>query len=487
MKKNKKTEKSKKRGFLRGKMRTDKFCLRALVHNFKVLFLPWIILSVLAFTLILGSNVLFSSEVNAVTANISLYYDGIEEGLGPNGCEFDKQSIKDEKIVAKVLEEMNYSSDLLESVCNGIIIKSKVSTSAIKNVSNYNSIYSSATQEWTESMKDTSYYPTSFEVSFNYSNTPLNGSEASELLNLILEKYNAYFFKLYGYNTSVGDAVQEVDFDNYDYLMALDMFSSRLKSLENYLDEMSKNEKNMFRSQATGYTFSDLKDSVNLIYSVDVDSLSSFILKNGIISNKKMILSYYDYRIADLKRMKQNSTECLNSVVNSIKTYQKDSVVIYNGFTDSPATMTDTSELYDSLIQDKIKLQSDISNYDSQITDYNKRLSAIKASTGESSESNKKYVESQIEALKNKTNTILTNIEDTANDYYMNEKFENSVSITKPADSSLIGYIKTAVNESMRIIIITELFIILLYLSVSIFACFGDSIKKLHRKHIAGA
>lgn len=486
MKKNKTTEKSKKHGFFWEKMRTDRFCLRALVHNFKVLFLPWIILSVLAFSVILGSKVLFSADVNAVTANISLYYDGIEEGLGPNGCEFDKQSIKDEKIVAKALEEMNYSADLLEPVCNGIIIKSKVSTSAINNVSSYSSIYSSDTK-LTESMKDTSYHPTSFEVSFNYSNTPLNGSEASELLNVILEKYNAYFFKLYGYNTSVGNAVKEVDFDNYDYLMALDMFSSRLKSLENYLDEMSKNEKNMFRSEATGYTFSDLEDSVNLIYSVDIDSLSSYILKNGIISNKKMILSYYDYRIANLKRMKQNSTECLNSVVNSIKTYKKDSVVIYNGFTDSPATMTNTSELYDSLIQDKIKLQNDISNYDSQIADYNKRLSAIKASTGESSESNKKYVESQIEALKNKTNTILTNIEDTANDYYMNEKFENSVSITNPASYSFIGYIKTVINESMRITIITELFIVLLYLSISIFACNGNSIKKLHKKHIAGA
>ncbi|MGN0631299.1 MAG: hypothetical protein ACI4JN_08235 [Ruminococcus sp.] len=481
MKKKKTTKKSS--NFF-DRMHTDSFCVRSLVHNVKTLFLPWLILSVLALTLITAINVAFSAEVNSVTADISLYYDGIEEGLGPNGCEFDKQSIKDEKIVSQALDEMNLSQDLLESVCSGIIIKSKVSTDAISGITNYKSIYSSDMKKWTESMKDTSYHPTAFEVSFNYSETSLNGSEASDLLNLILEKYHSYFFELYGYNGAVGDAVLEVDFDDYDYLMALDIFGSRLKAVESYLDTLSKNEKAQFRSDVTGYTFADLKNSVNLIRSVDIDALSSYILKNGVISDKDMILSYYDFRINNLKRQKQYSNECLNSAIASINSYQKDAVVFYDGLVDSSTTVTNTSELYDNLIQEKIKLQNEISSYDSQISDYNERLNAIKKSTGKVSDSNKKYVESQLDSLLTKTQTIIKNISDTANDYYESEKFENAVSITKPASYSVLVYIKTVVKESMRIIIISELFIVLLYLSVSITACFGDSFRRYKSKHI---
>lgn len=481
MKKKKSTKKSS--GFFE-KMRTDSFCVRSLVHNFKKLFLPWLILSVLALTLITAISVVFSSEVNSITADISLYYDGIEEGLGPNGCEFDKQSIKDEKIVSQALEEMGLSQDLLETVCSGLIIKSKVSTDAISSISNYKSIYSSDMKKWTESMKDTSYHPTAFEVLFNYSETSLSGSDASALLNLILEKYHTYFFELYGYNGAVGDAVLDVNFDDYDYLMALDIFSSRLKAVESYLDTLSKNEKAQFRSDVTGYTFSDLKNSVNLIRSVDIDALSSYVLKNGVISDKDMILSYYDFRINNLKRQKQYSNECLNSVIASISSYQKDAVVFYEGISDSSATVTNTSELYDNLIQEKIRLQSEISSYDSQIADYNERLNAIKNSTGKISDDNTKYVDSQLDSLLEKTQTIIKNISDTANDYYESEKFENAVSITKPASYSVLGYIKTVVKESMRIIIISELFIVLLYLAVSIISCFGDLLKEYKNKHI---
>lgn len=467
------------------RMKTNGFCLRTLSHNLKTLFLPWLITAVVVLSLIVGFNAVFSNEVNSVSAAISLYYDGIEEGLGPNGCEFDKMSIKDEKIVSQALEEMNLSQDLLESVCNGIIIKSMVSTSAISNITNYNSIYDSDSKKWTESMEETSYHPTVFDVSFNYSGTSLSGGQAADLLNLILEKYNYYFFELYGYNSSVGDAVLAVDFDRYDYLIALDMYSSRLSSVENYLDTLAKNEKAKFRSDVTGYSFSDLKDSVSLIRSVDVDSLCSYILKNGVISDKKMILSYYDFRLDNLKLQKQNVTDRLNSTVKSINEYQKDSIVIYDGSAENSTTVTNASELYDNLIQDKIQLQSSISYYDSQISDYNERVNSINKSSGTASEANKKYVESQLDSLIKKTENIINNISATANDYYESEKFENAVSITMPASNSISAYIKTVISESMRLIIISELFIVSLYLFISITACFGNTIKIYHKIHIA--
>lgn len=468
MKKNNKAQNTKKKT---SRMRTDGFHLTALLHNLKKLFLPWLTVSVLSVFLIVGSNLFFSNEVDSVSATISFYYNGIEEGFDPNGCEFDKTAIKDEKVILEALNDMNLSEDILESVQNGIFIDSVVSTSAINNITSYNSIYDSDSSSWIESMKDSSYHPTAYSVSFNYSNTSLDGNSAAELLNLILEKYKMSFFNTYGYNESVSDSVLSVDFSNYDYLIALDMYSSKLISLENYVDTLSSDDKAQFRSETTGYSFSDLTNSIKLIRTVDVDTITSYILNNGVISDKKMILSYYNFRLDNLKRQKQNTVERLNSTTTSIKDYQKDSIVIYDGSVANATSITETSEVYDNLIQEKIQLQDTVSLYESQITDYTDRINKINNASSSTSDSKKKYVESQIQKLTDKSTELIDNIRLTANDYYSNVKFTNAVSITSPASYSFSQYIKSAVNESIRMLVITELTLMSFYFFAAIVFC----------------
>lgn len=481
MKKNNSTTKKKS-----SHMRTDRFCFTSLIHNLKKLFLPWVIISVLNVVLIVSANIFFSDKVDSVTASISFYYNGIENGLDPNGCEFEKNSIKNDTVISQALSEMGLSEELTETVQNGIFIDSIVSTSAINKIIDYNSIYdSSSNNNWTESLKDSSYHPTAYSVSFNYNNTTLNGTDAASLLNLILEKYQLYFFETYGYNESVGKSVLSVDFDSYDYLIALDMYSSKLSSVENYIDSLSVNDKAQFRSNETGYSFSDLTNSINLIRSVDVDTLTSYILNNGVISDKDMILSYYNFRLDNLKRQKQSVTERLNSTEKSIKDYQKDSVVVYDGSAENSATITETSEIYDKLIQSKIQMQGDISNYDKLISDYTNRVKTINNASSSSSNAKREYVESQLDSLTKKTEVLIENVKMTANDYFVTVKFPNAVSITSKAEYSISHYFKSAVNESIRMLVITELIWMTLYLFVSIAFCLETKAKKFFKNHFA--
>ena len=180
MKKNNKLNRKNRR------IMTDGFCVKAILNNLKTLFLPWIIIAVVSFTAIVGANILFSNNVDSVSATVSFYYNGIENGLDPNGCEFDKTEITDSKLVSEVLSEMNLSSEYLEQVKNGIFVDSIVSTSAIDKIGSYQSIYNSNDNNWTEALKDSSYHPTTYNVSFNYNQIGLNGKKAAELLNLLL-------------------------------------------------------------------------------------------------------------------------------------------------------------------------------------------------------------------------------------------------------------------------------------------------------------
>ncbi len=464
-------------------MRTDSFCLAALLHNLKKLFLPWLILAALAVGVIVGSNSFLSNEVDALTATISFYFNGIEEGLDPNGCEFDKNSIKDDEIVLAALEELGLSSELLVSVQNGISIDSVVSTSAIDSITQHVSIYDKTSNLANSIVNDSSYHATAYHISFNYSAAELPGETAAELINLILTKYKASFFETYGYNEAVGDSILNFDFGSYDYLIALDMYGSKLEALENYVNTLAENDSMHFRSEATGYSFADISQSLSLIRGIDVDSLTSYILNNGVMSDKDMILSYYEFRLADLKRYKQNTAEKVTSINNSIQQYKKDAVIVYED-ANSTSSVTQTSPVYDELIQRKLILRDTAAVYDSEIADYNARIAAIKKSSDSSTKADKEYVDSKIAELESKVATLIENTGLTADDFFETEKFLNAVTIASPAHYSAGQFIKSALSESVRLIIIAELLIVTLYLTAAIFLCFGSRIKSAYTRHV---
>lgn len=458
------------------------FCLSSVLRNLKKYFLPWLILAVLSVVVTVGANIFFSKDVDAISSTISFNYNGIEAGLDPNGCEFDTDAIKNDRIVSDALSAMGLSGDLLETVQNGIFIDGIVSNSAIDKITQYDSIYDSATTSssgaWIESIRDTSYHPTQYRVSFNYNSTGLSGDDAAELLNRILENYQTYFFETYGYSEAVSHAVLSVGNSAYDYLITLDMYNSTIRSLEDYTDRIASEDQSQFRSSVTGYSFSDLADALGLIRSVDIDTLTSYVLNNGVISDKEMMVSYYNYRIDNLTRARKNMAERLDSVQSSIETYQKDAVIIYDGGDSSTASITETSQTYDNLIHQKIQLQAKVSYYNQQISDYKDRLTAINKVKSDSSASEKAYVEEQLQALEGKIKTLIDNVKATTDDYYENEKFTNAFSIITPASYSFTQYLKSVIEESMRFIIIAEFVFLTIYLFVSIAACFSFGKKK---------
>ncbi len=463
-------------------MRTDGFCLPALLHNLKKLFLPWVLASVLSAGAIIGSNAFLSTDVDALSSTISFYFNGIEEGLDPNGCEFDKNALKSDSIVSEALSELGMPEDIMESVQNGILVDSVVSSSAISKITMNDSIYESNNSLESSSISDSSYHPTVYKVSFNYNATSLSGEQAAELLNLMLEKYQASFIETFGYNESVGASILEFDFSSYDYLIALDMYSSKIATLENYVNSLNGYNASHFRSEKTNYTFSDISDSLALVRSIDIDSLTSYILNNGVMSDKEMILSYYEFRLNNLKRYKQNSSEKLASVTESIEQYKKDSVIVYEN-ANSTSSVTKTSDVYDNLIQRKLNLQDTVSNYDSIIADFTDRITIIKKASATASKADKEYIDEKIAALQSKVGAFVENIKITADDYYETEKFNNAVTIVSPAKYSAGGFIKSAISESIRLLIIAELLLITLYLSVSIGLCFGSKAKAFKDKH----
>lgn len=96
------------------------------------------------------------------------------------------------------------------------------------------------------------------------------------------------FYNNYGYNSSLESAVVSIDYTEYDYVDAVDVFDSSLGSLKNYIDELAASDNTRFRSE-TGYTFADLSSSIDTVRNEDLDWISSYITLNNVTKDKKIL------------------------------------------------------------------------------------------------------------------------------------------------------------------------------------------------------
>ena len=77
-------------------------------RQLKKYFLPWVLVAVIFAGLVFGgSMVVSSSKASPLTAMVGFTFDGIENGLDPNGNEFNANSLKSPAIIEETLSDLN--------------------------------------------------------------------------------------------------------------------------------------------------------------------------------------------------------------------------------------------------------------------------------------------------------------------------------------------------------------------------------------------
>ncbi len=446
--------------------------------------LIWIITAVVFAGLIFsGSLWSASSSATPLTAMVGFYYDGIEQGLDPNGDEFDANSIRSIVVIQSTLSELGFSDSLAETIRSNITISGIVDSDTIDKLTAYESIFESNNSiEAAQRILDTSYYPTTFEIQFNYSSTGFSRIQAAEFLNTMLSNYKDYFMDTYGTNDSFGTSLSAIDYSEYDYAQTIDVFSSTLTSLKSYIDDLS-NQSNAedFRSSSLGYSFSDLSSSVSTLQSVDLSNLSSYVISNNITKNKSDLVSYYEYRIEELTRSLEKAQDRLDSIKESIENYEKDTYVVVAGSDGtSSSALTEPSEAYDDLITQKTSAQNTVSNYQSQINDYTSRLEKLnKGSVGTSAE--QEEAETRIDTLCEKINTLIEDTNTTSDEYYEKVARTDSYSVLVPASGSTSSAVSNAISDMKRPLLIAEAMLIVIYIAFAVIRAFMVSYRKEKR------
>lgn len=439
--------------------------LSAFLRVLRRFLLIWIVVAIVAGLLIPSYIALFrSDQYKNLSAMISFNYSGIEKGKAPDGSEFDVYTLKNPEVVQEALLEMGEDLDQLETIRQGITIHGVVPEDIIDKITGYKSIFEQGSTKALEEILATSYYSTQYVLTFNYSKTSFKGEKAVELFNTILEKYQNYFFKTYGFNQALGSAVTAIDYKNYDYSEAVDVFSSTLSSLYDYVNNLSKTDTTRFRSSQTGYTFADLSKAINTIREINLDMISSYITVNNVTKDANALIDYYNYRIDVLTRERNVQQEYLQAVTDALNTYEKDTVFVMNGTDTVSSNMqfSQSSDEYDKLVNERVDAQKTVASRTQQINNYQKRILALKGKTVASQEKITK-TEEDLEDLNTQINDLLEKVNVTSDEYYQTVFLSNSYQILVPASSSGLHSTKNIIKLAMQPIFIAETLVFVLY------------------------
>lgn len=450
-------------------MLTLKTYLGKLRKYFKI----WLIAAIIIAVLNVGFNFALNLFNGTVHTTVNFSFDGIESGMDPNGNKFYVNDMKSKEIIQESIDELGLGLNA-EDIIKYISIDGIVPEDVIERITHYNSILSSGSSDNTidtyRNIQDTSYYPTQYQISIVCHEAGLSQKDSAALLNKITEKYYTEFYNKYGYNESLGAAVKAIDYKEYDYADAIEVFYASLGSLKNYINELASKDQTRFRAE-NGYTFADISASIDTIRNEDLDWISSYIFLNNVTKDKKTLIENYKFRIEELKREKTIAEETIDSVTESIEVYEKNAILIFNNATDGVnAEIYQSSDTYDSLISKKLSAQSSYSSCDEKIKLYESRIKSLESGT--SDQSDKETVELQLDNVSAKVDTLLETASETSKEYYEENYLNNAYTVLEPATSSFISIVVSSVKDSMRTIIVFELFLTALYFTFSAIDCF---------------
>lgn len=461
--------------------------LSTIFKKLKKYVLIWLVVAVIVFVAIFGSTTLNTMHRKpTLSALVSFTYDGIEEGLDPDGRDFNKELIKNPVVIERALTKLGLPLDDLDNIRHGITIEGLIPADAMDQILTYKNVYENASSnnlQAAQAMLGVSYYPTEYKVLFNYSGTSFNRSTAVEVINTILEEFKSYFFDIYGYNETLGSSVTALDVSSYDYSESIEVLKTSLDTLSKYVQQLSEDDITRFRSSATGYTFDDLYEAVETVKSIDLDKVSSYINVNNLTKDKNSSIAYYEYRINELHRRKTSLEEQLTSVKDSINSYEKDQIIIFGNGTDNTDTQsTQNSEQYDAMIEQKLTLTNDLAQTKQNINYYTERRNALQKSSSNDKEKIEK-VDEQLETVNNKIADLINDVKLTADDYYENVTFQNAYNILVPASNTMSSTFNVVMNSVKMPLILGEGVVFAIYFMIAfIEAIKTDVFDKKRRK-----
>ena len=285
-----------------------------------------------------------------------------KDGLYPSGDAIDVQEIKSSAVIWNALDSID-RNDSVDSV------RKRTSISAV--ISSEDAARQKA--QWERGNKY-DFFPTEYIVSYESAKHE-SSSNARKVVEAIVDSFVSAFSTKYMSVSQVPNNVESLKNLNYDYIEWAEIIDGFITSDLQYLTDIINSGIN-FRSSASGYTFQDLYNEYNLLYTVYLPSLYSTILKNHVTSDPDLLISRYQYRKNQNNLAIQNYREALQVSKSMLQTYEKknEETMLYHWGSDTTDTgflqSSGNNYVVRSVYKPSEAATKEISTYDSVLNRY---------------------------------------------------------------------------------------------------------------------
>lgn len=392
------------------------------------------------------------------SAVITFNFDGIDEGLDPNGGLFNVNKIKSTAVVNAALEELGWSGVNVESVRANLKLEGVIPDSVKQQIAVINTVAQSS-PEYYANIEELNYFPSRYTVTL-YRCKGMSGDETRELLDAILASYREYFMDSYADTSALGVVTDVLDVQSYDYMQASEILANQIDTMQEYVDAKMEQAPD-FRANSTGLSFSDLSGAIEAVRRLDLNNYISFVQSNNLTKDAGTQVDYFNYQVKQYNFEIQELQNQLSNVERMITEYEKDPVIVMSN-QESVTETTQTSEYYDQLLEQKLELNKQISERNTDLNEtYNMIASLNSGEAGK--EEDYAYADTLLTGLLDTIQGWAGLVQKTAEEYYEVRLYADAYRISIPAQYTPVGGLGEMIKRMLLCGGAAALFVILIW------------------------
>ena len=297
-------------------------------------------------------------NANQATEIIKLNYEEASKGQNPNQTRFNASQILSDEMLEKVIERGAYDMTVDElSAC--LTLSSSFDNSGLGNVDSVKV----ATEYRVRCSADVVQYD----------------AKPRDVLTLLADVYYEYFLQNYGENDrilSIDLSVVEV----MDYMDVDDYLSMKAAEMGNYIKNFGY-EDSSFRMADTGETFGSMGEKIDNFQNVTLERYRSFVLQNGLSSDKVDYSARMDYENRLLQVEYEKNMAAYDVRLEAIELYDRQMARV---------VLVPSTDLSNQLYMSRTKIGVD--DFANEADDYLKKATDLKTKM-----EHKQYADSQIQ------------------------------------------------------------------------------------------
>lgn len=387
---------------------------------------------------IYGNRLLLDNIKGKSVARVSFNFEGVDEGLNPQGGVFDAQMMKSEAVLEKAVGKLGWSSDELDlkNLANHIIIKGIVPGDVMGRI--LPSMLESQNMQM-ERVGGLSYHPTQYQIALSLSrDMGLSTKDANLLMDAMIESYSETFVERYKDTQVIDEILTQVDPESYDYSEYMDLVSGQLDVMKSYLKAKEQVSKD-FKSTATGYSFGDLVAEIELIEDVELGNVQALLDSFVITKDSRKSQIVYKNMISRMKKENEKHKQEAQVLRNLANGYKKDKKILLGSGVLIPDLAQDLElgedeekqSLYDTLVEQSILADNRANKIGKQVRHYEGLLANLNAQNQSDTtvpiDAYTEEVEQSIKYIATDMQDTMDHIKKTVDDYYEKEVFDGSI------------------------------------------------------------